>query len=60
MFAPTLSYLSMYEMQLKEVEASIAIAKSNNMDLVVEKNLKTKASLEKIISKIRERRNTNE
>lgn len=60
MFVPTFAYLNHYEMQLHEVEASISVAKANNMDVLLQKNLKTKESLEKIISKIRERRNLNE
>ena len=60
MFIPTLAHLSMYEMQLRQVEAAIEVAKANDMDLLVERNEKTKASLEKIISRIRERREKNE
>lgn len=60
MFIPTLSHLSIYEMQLRQVEAAIELAKANGMDLLVEKNEKTKESLKKIIIKIKERRNTNE
>ena len=60
MFIPTHAHLSMYEMQLRQVEAAIEVAKANDMDLLVERNEKTKASLEKIISRIRERREKNE
>lgn len=37
MFIPTFAHLSMYEMQLRQVEASIAVAKTNGMDLIVKK-----------------------
>lgn len=60
MFIPTFAHLSMYEMQLRQVEASIAVAEANGMDLIVQKNMKTKVALQNIIAKIRERRTANE
>ena len=57
MFIPTIAHLSHYERQLHDVEATIAVAKANDMEVLLNKSLKTKESLENIIYKIRERRN---
>lgn len=55
MFIPSPEYLNNYCMQLQEVEAAIEVAKANDMDILVQENLKIKANLEKIIEKVRGR-----
>lgn len=57
LFKPSIEYLNYYCMQLNEVEATIQVAKANDMDLLLEKNLKLKSDLERIIKAVKEQIN---
>lgn len=57
LFKPSVEYLNYYCMQLNEVEATIQVAKANDMDLLLEKNLKLKSDLERIIKAVKEQIN---
>ena len=57
LFKPSIEYLNYYCMQLNEVEATIQVAKANDMDLLLEKNLKLKTDLERIIKAVKEQIN---
>ena len=47
-------YLNNYEMQLSNVLDTIEIAKANNMEVLLKKNLKLKEELENIIKTVKE------
>lgn len=54
LFKPSIEYLNNYEMQLSNVIDTIEIAKANNMEALLKKNLKLKEKLENIIKKVKE------
>lgn len=55
MFKPSPEFLNNYCLQLQDVEATIEIAKTNDMEILLQENLKTKETLEHIIAEIKER-----
>lgn len=55
LFIPSIKFLTEYELQLKEVEAAILIAKENNMETLLQKNLKLKDDLIVIIEKVKQK-----
>lgn len=48
-----------YMLQLQEIEASIKIAEANGMDMLLQKNLKTKESLLNIINRLKNMEDEN-
>lgn len=54
LFKPSIEYLNNYEMQLSNVLDTIEIAKANNMEVLLKKNLKLKEELENIIKTVKE------
>ena len=42
-------------MQLQEVNATIEVARQNDMDVILQSNLKLKEDLERIIKQVKER-----
>lgn len=54
MFIPSKQFLNSYMLQLQETKASIAIAKACGYTQMLQKSLKTKESLENIISRLKE------
>lgn len=54
MFIPSKQFLNSYMLQLQETEASIAIAKACGYTQMLQNSLKTKESLENIISRLKE------
>ena len=55
LFQPTIEHLNNYEMQLQEVNATIEVARQNEMDVILQSNLKLKEDLERIIKQVKER-----
>lgn len=55
LFKPSIEYLNNYEMQLSNVLDTIEIAKANNMEVLLKKNLKLKEELETIIKTVKEK-----
>lgn len=52
MFRPSAAHLNVYKRQLEAVKMNIQIAELNGFERILEMNLRTKASLEKIIKSI--------
>lgn len=55
LFKSSIEYLNNYEMQLSNVLDTIEIAKANNMEVLLKKNLKLKEELENIIKTVKEK-----
>ena len=55
LFKPSIEYLNNYEMQLSNVLDTIEIAKANDMEVLLKKNLKLKEDLENIIKTVKEK-----
>ena len=55
LFKPSIEYLNNYEMQLSNVLDTIEIAKANDMEVLLKKNLKLKEELENIIKIVKEK-----
>lgn len=55
LFKPSIEYLNNYEMQLSNVIDTIEIARANNMEVLLKKNLKLKEELENIIKTVKEK-----
>ncbi len=55
LFIPSSDYLINYKNQLLEIDAVIALAKKSGYDHLLEKNLQTKESLERIIRRLEEK-----
>ena len=56
LFKPSIEFLNNYEMQLQDVLATIEIAKTNNMEVLLKKNLQLKTDLERIIKSVKEKK----
>lgn len=52
MFIPSVQYLNAYNIQLLEIEATIKLAETNGYTMMLNKALKEKEALEKIIAKL--------
>lgn len=55
LFKPSIEFLNNYEMQLQDVLATIEIARANDMEVLLKKNLKLKEDLERIIRVVKEK-----
>lgn len=55
LFKPSIEYLNNYEMQLSTVLDIIEIAKANDMEVLLKKNLKLKEEIENIIKTVKEK-----
>lgn len=60
MFIPSIQFITSYELQLQEIEATIAIAKTCGYTKMLENCLETKKTLEDIIKRLEEKRNEQE
>ena len=54
MFIPSIQFINSYELQLQEIEATIAVAKANGYTKLLENSIETKKQLESILKKLKE------
>lgn len=54
-FVPSPAHIYTYERQLQEIETTITLAKANRMEIILNKSLKTKEDLERILNTLYEK-----
>ena len=60
LFVPTFEHINTYKNELRALESTIAIAKQENSEILLQKCTEDKKALEKIITELEERMKSNE